>query len=1110
MGTGSNPPRFLFAIADLLIKGAALTGAPSVNGALSLIKGFYESWPRFAALGKKDKAVDTLGKKISSRLSVTLNPARRKYVEKGLSNEILDGVVTEVEIFLKESSNDGELIIAAVKDPDHFENLLISRAIKYRKNVDEKAKPYFDELVRTIAQEFISLTPGSFRFYDEVAKALLEKYDEEPEGIQNLNASTIKPESDISEIKNKGHFSQSRIRFGSRPMETAGFISRQEQTELVETIFSTTTPRTVLVGMHGCGKSQLAATIANQCIDKDWPLVAWINADSRQSIIGSLSELGLQMGVDTTDKRTPEILARRCLNVLESAEEAERLIVFDNVEHADDLKGLVPQGSGLRTLITTTKHLDWEQLNWKAIHIGVFEREQSIKILLERTDQTDHDNANAIAESLGDLPLALSQAAATIKRTQCDFSSYLNKLNVCSLEESVRRLDGDDYPEAVATALRLAFQSALEQIGKENSHWKRIASNLLDVLSLLKASGIPRRWLENTSIKSSSNLLLDSNEALNLLVEFSICQLSDSNDHKPKVGLHQLQSQVIRENWDSRQRKHAELHTVELLTSIDTNWLQNTANKDRRQDAIDLADQLHSLYKQDYSRNLFLHSDLGEIITSTLQYLTELGSPKTAISLSSVIEYIDKTFKSDRLDIIIDARNNLADAYRSAGLIDEAITIYKNNFNDNLRVLDRPHATLIYNNKLADAYRLSGLFDKAIPLYKRVIVDSIDIKGPEHPDTFTYRIYLACTYERAGYFNKGIDLFKKVITDSIITLKSGNQCIPVVLNALNGLACAYKSAERLGDATTLFEAVVDERTRILGRTHLDTLISRNNLAGAYASAGCLDKALKLYKEVIYDRIASLDPNHAALLASYNGLASTYQNAGYIAKPIGLFKEVVDERTRILGRTHLDTLASRNNLAGAYASAGCLNKAITLLEAVVTDSKCVLGPNHVQTLAFRNNLAGAYALAGRHIEAMTYYQEVRTNSLHKLGENHIQTLISRTGIANLYQSAGDIDRAIQMFVNLLTDCHKILGTNHPYTLTSRNNLAEAYKEAGRLDEAIPLYKENLSIALRALSPNHPYISSFRNNLADAYREAGNLDDAEALFASPADPDKTYTD
>lgn len=947
-------------------------------------------------------------------------------MEKGLSNEILDGVVTEVEIFLKESSNDGELIIAAVKDPDHFENLLISRAIKYRKNVDEKAKPYFDELVRTIAQEFISLTPGSFRFYDEVAKALLEKYDEEPEGIQNLNASTIKPESDISEIKNKGHFSQSRIRFGSRPMETAGFISRQEQTELVETIFSTTTPRTVLVGMHGCGKSQLAATIANQCIDKDWPLVAWINADSRQSIIGSLSELGLQMGVDTTDKRTPEILARRCLNVLESAEEAERLIVFDNVEHADDLKGLVPQGSGLRTLITTTKHLDWEQLNWKAIHIGVFEREQSIKILLERTDQTDHDNANAIAESLGDLPLALSQAAATIKRTQCDFSSYLNKLNVCSLEESVRRLDGDDYPEAVATALRLAFQSALEQIGKENSHWKRIASNLLDVLSLLKASGIPRRWLENTSIKSSSNLLLDSNEALNLLVEFSICQLSDSNDHKPKVGLHQLQSQVIRENWDSRQRKHAELHTVELLTSIDTNWLQNTANKDRRQDAIDLADQLHSLYKQDYSRNLFLHSDLGEIITSTLQYLTELGSPKTAISLSSVIEYIDKTFKSDRLDIIIDARNNLADAYRSAGLIDEAITIYKNNFNDNLRVLDRPHATLIYNNKLADAYRLSGLFDKAIPLYKRVIVDSIDIKGPEHPDTFTYRIYLACTYERAGYFNKGIDLFKKVITDSIITLKSGNQCIPVVLNALNGLACAYKSAERLGDATTLFEAVVDERTRILGRTHLDTL------------------------------------------------------------------------------------ASRNNLAGAYASAGCLNKAITLLEAVVTDSKCVLGPNHVQTLAFRNNLAGAYALAGRHIEAMTYYQEVRTNSLHKLGENHIQTLISRTGIANLYQSAGDIDRAIQMFVNLLTDCHKILGTNHPYTLTSRNNLAEAYKEAGRLDEAIPLYKENLSIALRALSPNHPYISSFRNNLADAYREAGNLDDAEALFASPADPDKTYTD
>ena len=29
--------------------------------------------------------------------------------------------------------------------PDHFENLLISRAIKYRKNVDEKAKPYYEK-----------------------------------------------------------------------------------------------------------------------------------------------------------------------------------------------------------------------------------------------------------------------------------------------------------------------------------------------------------------------------------------------------------------------------------------------------------------------------------------------------------------------------------------------------------------------------------------------------------------------------------------------------------------------------------------------------------------------------------------------------------------------------------------------------------------------------------------------------------------------------------------------------------------------------------------------------------------------------------------------------
>ena len=47
----------------------------------------------------------------------------------------------------------------------------------------------------------------------------------------------------------------------------------------------------------------------------------------------------------------------------------------------------------------------------------VFEREQSIGMLLGRTNQGDRDTADIIAELLGDLPVAVSQAAAMIKRT---------------------------------------------------------------------------------------------------------------------------------------------------------------------------------------------------------------------------------------------------------------------------------------------------------------------------------------------------------------------------------------------------------------------------------------------------------------------------------------------------------------------------------------------------------------------------------------------------------------------------------------------------------------------------------------------------------------------
>ena len=66
------------------------------------------------------------------------------------------------------------------------------------------------------------------------------------------------------------------------------------------------------------------------------------------------------------------------------------------------------------------------------------------------------------------------------------------------------------------------------------------------------------------------------------------------------------------------------------------------------------------------------------------------------------------------------SRHNLADAYRSAGRLEEAIARFERTLNDIERALRADHPdTLTARHNLADAYRSAARFDEAIALGER-------------------------------------------------------------------------------------------------------------------------------------------------------------------------------------------------------------------------------------------------------------------------------------------------------------------------------------------------------------------------------------------------------
>ena len=333
-------------ITGLLMRGAAVAVDPSWGSAASLPGDALNAWRSLRRLQQgRGGQENPLEASIKSRLQKQVDDASERHELAGISRSALAGAVTEMEVALKEISGDDATVIEAVRFPDHFERYLRRRAAGRRQNVEAAAEPFFNDLTRIVADEFIRLAPGSQAFDIAALKQLLAGQERLAAGQEQLLEGQAETHellgtmaTDIKEIHSAIPQSQpaspTRIRFGSRPRVTTGFVKRDGQDELFDAVFTRAEPRTVLTGMRGSGKTQLAAAVAARC-EEEWPLVAWINAGSRKELIADLYELALRIGIDAPKDIPPETIIRRFLDQLHSADAADRLVVFDNVENLE-------------------------------------------------------------------------------------------------------------------------------------------------------------------------------------------------------------------------------------------------------------------------------------------------------------------------------------------------------------------------------------------------------------------------------------------------------------------------------------------------------------------------------------------------------------------------------------------------------------------------------------------------------------------------------------------------------------------------------------------------------------------------------------------------------
>ena len=340
--------------------------SPSFKGAADLVDGARRKFSRARQVSADlPGGGGDLGGQLTRRLAERVASVYRECRERGVDPSYLAIAETEVQILIAEATDEDLVVLSAVRDPEGFEAFLRRRAAGRRGLIEKEAEPYFDALIRALAAVYVEMAPWSRDFVVVALKSLLaqgvsiasvlEEQGADHQEMRQMLMQIRDVQADILRVIEQlsGGARSGRLLFGGRPDVAFGFRERAEQGRLRGLVVDGAQERTVLVGMAGCGKSQLASSLAQWCGAAGWGLVAWLNASSGEAVRSDLVELARRLGVDMGDGPTQDQAVRRCLDYLQSAEAGDRLVVFDNVEDFDDLTDVVPRGGGLRVVATT-------------------------------------------------------------------------------------------------------------------------------------------------------------------------------------------------------------------------------------------------------------------------------------------------------------------------------------------------------------------------------------------------------------------------------------------------------------------------------------------------------------------------------------------------------------------------------------------------------------------------------------------------------------------------------------------------------------------------------------------------------------------------------------
>jgi tetratricopeptide (TPR) repeat protein len=688
------------------------------------------------------------------------------------------------------------------------------------------------------------------------------------------------------------------------------------------------------------------------------------------------------------------------------------LIVLDNADSPVDFREFLPLPVG--HILVTSRNPQWADVA-DQLEVNVFSREESVKLLQSRGRGVSADEANELAEKLGDLPLALDLAAAWQSETGMP-ARELTRL----LDERIHVLLNEPppggYPETVMATWELAFGQLRAQSPG--------AAQLLQLCAFFGAEPIAVAVLwdgRHADLPGAvAQILRDDimlRRAIRDIHRYGLAKVDPSRD---QIEVHRLVQAVLREQMTADERDTIRETVHNILGLANPGDPENPRNWQRHAELLPHVSPSGVVdAKTDRARRVVLDQIVYRFARGDYERSRTLGE--------TAVERWRETLGPDQ-ELTLLAQRYLARAMRELGDRDQAGTLMEETLARMREVFGADHEhTLDTASSVGLQLRLRGEFRAARELDEDTLARHRRVFAEDHPATLRM------------VNNVAINL--RLLGDSAGALRVDSEALrlherifganhPATLVSLANVARDLFDAGRYREAAELLMEGLPRMRSRLGEDHLVTLMAKRVLVMVRRRMGEPLLARELAEELYLTVQRLYRPDHERTLSAMATFANALFAVGEVPQARSLAEQALQRYRGTFGEQHPFTLAAALNLALIMRASEEYQEARELDDATLAVLRETLGDDHPYTITALLSSGNDQAISHDHEAARALSEEAFTRSRQVRGEDHPATLACKLNYSLDLRATGDRSTAQRLFEEVLSAMREELGDGHP--------------------------------------------------------------------------------